>query len=65
MGRMLLGFPSVDSTWSIRESLGHIRSVAASMPKDAYCDMYRVMHFTDNWELHDNSESWDSVFGDV
>jgi hypothetical protein len=65
MVRMLLGFPSIEVTWSTCESLGHIGAVVASMPRDSYCDMYRVMHFTDDWDLEDDTESWDSVFGDV
>jgi hypothetical protein len=50
MARMIAGFPSIEDTWSTRESLTHIAAVAESMPKDAYIDMYRCMHFSDDWE---------------
>eukprot|EP00956_Cyclotella_meneghiniana_P044101 scaffold301830_cov89-Cyclotella_meneghiniana.AAC.2 len=40
MARMLRGFPSIEETWSSRESMDHIAPAAESMPKDAYIDMY-------------------------
>ena len=48
------GFPSVERTWNTREPLRAVGSVKESMPKDAYQDMYRCMHFSNDWE-----EDWD------
>ncbi len=62
MGRMLCGFPSIEETWSTRESFDAVGAVKDSIPKDAYIDMYRCMHFSDDWELED--EEWDEIFED-
>ena len=43
--RMLRGFPSIDKTWSTRESLDAIGTVMESMPQDAFKDLYRCLHF--------------------
>lgn len=50
------GFPSIEETWSTRESIDHIAPAAESMPKDAYIDMYRCMHFSDDWEADENGK---------
>ena len=64
MGRMLRGFPSVDDTWSTRDSLNAVGAVKDSMPKAAYQDMYRCMHFSDDWEEEDGEE-WDDMYANV
>ena len=64
MGRMLRGFPSIDGTWSTRESLTAIGAVKESMPKDAFQDIYRCMHFSDDWDEEDDDVDWDAVYGD-
>ena len=63
MARMLRGFPSMEETWSSREVIDHIAPAAESMPKDAYIDMYRCMHFSDDWEVDENGEEayWEDV----
>lgn len=43
LARMIAGFPSIDNTWSTRESLKHVGAAAECMPKNAYKDMYRCM----------------------
>eukprot|EP00956_Cyclotella_meneghiniana_P043310 scaffold263758_cov139-Cyclotella_meneghiniana.AAC.1 len=66
MARMLRGFPSIEETWSSRESIDHIAPAAESMPKDAYIDMYRCMHFSDDWEVDENGEEayWEDIHED-
>ena len=63
ISRMLRGFPSVDETWSTRESLFEIGLCVESMPKAAMYDMSRCIHFTDDSEVEDE-EDWDSVYPD-
>ena len=61
---MLRGFPSIKETWSTRESLVAISAVKESMPKDAYIDMYRCMHFSDDWDEDKigNIVLWEDVY---
>ena len=40
MARMLRGFPSINETWSTRESLDAIGAVKDCMPQDAYKDIH-------------------------
>ena len=67
MARMTRGFPSIEETWSSRESLKHIGPAAECMPKDAYIDMYRCMHFSDDWEVDENGDQayWEDVAQDA
>lgn len=58
---MLRGFPSVDETRLIRESLFEIGLCSESMPKAAMQDMARCIHFTDDWDIEEDLE-WDSVY---
>eukprot|EP00956_Cyclotella_meneghiniana_P038739 scaffold159386_cov22-Cyclotella_meneghiniana.AAC.1 len=64
MSRMICGFPTIEETWSTREALKHVSSAAECMPKDAYIDMYRCMHFSDDWEPNENGddEYWEDIF---
>jgi hypothetical protein len=67
MARMIAGFPSIDDTWSSRESLKHVAAAAESMPKNAYQDMYRCMHFSNDWEEDEdgNGETyWEERYDD-
>jgi hypothetical protein len=67
MARMIRGFPSIEETWSSRESLDHVGAAAECMPKDAYIDMYRCMHFSDDWELNEDGSGetyWEDIFED-
>ena len=61
--RMVRGFPSILVTWSTRESLGAVGAVKESMPKDAYLDIHRCMHFSDDWDVEEGVE-WDRVYPD-
>ena len=64
MARMLCGFPSIKETWSTHELLDAIAAVKESMPKDAYCDMYRCMHFSDDCGEEDGGPSWEDTYPD-
>ena len=46
--RMLCGYTSVDDTWSSREPLFEIGTAVESMPKGAFEDLHRCLHFTDD-----------------
>jgi len=62
--RMLRGFPSINKTWSTRESLDAIGVVKESMPKDAFRDLYRCLHFTDDWEGEEGI-NWEDKYLDA
>ena len=47
---MLRDFPPIDKTRSTQESLDEIGPVKESIPKDAFRDLYRCLHFTDDWD---------------
>ena len=53
---MLRGFLSIDMTWSTRESLDAIGTVKESIPKDESRDLYRCLHFTDDWDEEEGVE---------
>ena len=46
--RMSRGFPSIDDVWSTRESLFEIGVATESMPRDAFTDINRCLHFIDD-----------------
>ena len=60
MGRMAQGMPSIRDTWSTRDSLDSVPPVMDSMPRGAFEDMYRCLHFADDWE----EENWEEVHPD-
>lgn len=60
MGRMLKGFPSIDETWSTRDSLFSIAPVVESMTQDQYIDIHRCMHFSDDFEAVD--AEWGTIY---
>jgi len=47
--RMLCGSPSIKKTWSACKPLDAIGIAKESMPKNAFQDIHRCLHFTDNW----------------
>ena len=68
LARMIRGFPSIEDTWSTREPLKHVHTAVESMPKNAYIDMYRCMHFSDDWEVNEDGSGetyWEDVFEDA
>ena len=63
MGRMLKGFPSIEETWSTRDSLSAVGPVIESMTQDQYIDIHRCMHFSDDFDAVDAVE-WDTIYDD-
>ena len=63
MARIWSNNSSIDNMWSVREILDAVPSVKESMPQDAYKDLYRCMHFVDDWEADTDSE-WEEYFMD-
>ena len=61
--RAIKGLPSVRDCWSTRESLDAIGTAKESMPRAAFSDMQRCMHFADDWEEEDR-EVWGDNFVD-
>ena len=49
--------------WSVREILDAVPLVKEFMPQDAYKDLYRCMHFVDDWKADSDSE-WEEYFVD-
>ena len=60
---MLRGFPSIDNTRSTRESLDAVGTVKEGMPKNEFRDLYRCLHFTDDWYEEEGVE-WDDIYLD-
>ena len=63
VARMLRGYPSIEDTWSTRETLYAIPMAAESMPRAAFQDIHRCLHFADDWDEPDDVE-WDDVYLD-
>ena len=63
MARIWSNNSSIDNMWSVREILDAVPSVKEAMPQDAYKDLYRCMHFVDDWEADTHSE-WEEYFMD-
>ena len=61
--RMLRGFPSIEETWSTRESLFEVDVPTESMPRNAFQDLNRCLHFVDDWEDEDGVD-WEDVYLD-
>jgi hypothetical protein len=63
LARSLRGNPSIERCWSTRESLDAIGTCMESMPKNAFEDMYRCLHFDDDWDVEEGDE-WDEIYSD-
>ena len=57
------GFSSIDDSWSTRDPLETIGPLKESMPPDAFRDMYRCMHFTDDFDK-ESLDEWSDVYFD-
>ena len=63
MARIWSNNSSIETMWSVREILDAVPSVKEAMPQDAYKDLYRCMHFVDDWEGDADTE-WEEYFMD-
>lgn len=63
---MLRGSPSIKTIRSAHESLQAIGAVKNSIPRSAFCDMHRRMHFSDNWDSEKDDEvpPWEAMHAD-
>ena len=59
--RAIRGFPSVDDSWSTRCPIDAIAPLKECMPRDAFADLYRCLHFADDF---DDDEEWSDIFFD-
>ncbi len=59
--RLIRGFPLVDNSWLTPCPIDAIAPRKECMPRDAFSDMYRCIHFLDNF--HDDEE-WSDIFVD-
>jgi hypothetical protein len=59
------GFPSIDDSWSTRDPLDleAIGPAKECMPRDAFRDMYRCMHFNDDFD-EESPDEWSDVYFD-
>ncbi len=57
------GFPSIDDSWSMRDPLEAIGLLKECMPCDAFRDMYRCMHFNDDFD-EELPDEWSDVYFD-
>ena len=62
IGRMLRGFPSVRRSWLTRESYDAIPAAKEAMPQGAYEDIFRSLHFIDDWDDDDWEDGNDDLF---
>merc|ERR1712086_865396 len=60
---MMRGHPSIEHSWSTRDSLFHVGQCAESMLLAAFEDMHRCLHFADDWE-EDADANWEDVYLD-
>jgi hypothetical protein len=63
IARMLRGYPGIRECWSTRDLLDAVQLMKESMPRDAYEDMTRCLHFVDDW-IDDDDEDWNSIYTD-
>lgn len=61
--RTIKGLPSIDDCWSTREALDAVGTAKESMPRSAFVDMHRCMHFADDWDEEDG-DIWTDSFAD-
>ena len=61
--RAIKGLPSIDDCWNTREALDAIGTAKESMPRGAFADMHRCMHFADDWDEEDG-DIWTDSFSD-
>jgi hypothetical protein len=61
LARSLRGNPSIQQTWSTRESLDAIGTCMECMPKNVFQDIYTCLHFDDDW---DGDNEWDELYAD-
>ena len=59
--QLIRGFPSVDNSWLTRCPINAIAPLKECMPRDAFSDMYRCIHFSDDY---DDKEEWRDIFLD-
>ncbi len=64
LARSLRGNPSIRKTWSTRKLLDAIGTCMECMPKNAFKDIYKCLHFDDDWD-EDNDWDGDNKWGDV
>ena len=58
--RMMKGHPSMEHSWSTRDSLFHVELCAKSMLLSAFMDVHRCLHFANDWE-DDSDADWEDV----
>ena len=61
MARMLSGDPSIVNMYDSRSWFNHCAPAVESMPRDCLQDLYRLLHFVDDWELDEDKE-WDDIY---
>jgi hypothetical protein len=57
------GFPSIDESWFTRDPLEAIGPLKECMPRDVFRDMYRCMHFNDDFD-EESPDEWSDVYFD-
>ena len=61
MARMLSGDPSIVNMYDSRSWFNHCAPAVESMPRNCLQDLYRLLHFVDDWELDEDME-WDDIY---
>ena len=51
--------------YSTTEYFDAVGPVKESMPQDAYKDLLRCMHFSDDWEEDEDGDDWDTLYADT
>jgi len=63
LARMLSGNPSIKQMYSSRSPYDAVETVKNCMTLDAMKDLTRCLHFSDDWEEHE--EEWNTIYSDV
>ena len=64
MIRIFSSNPLIDTMFSVCQNLDSVPYVKEVITQDAYKDLYRCMHFVDDWEV-DSEQEWREFFHDT
>ena len=64
LARMLSGDPSISNMYDTRSWFNHCAPAVEAMPRDCLQDLYRLLHFVDDWEIYDD-DNWNHVYDHI
>ena len=58
---MLSGDLLIDNMYDLRSCFNHCALAIKFVPRDCLQNLYRLLHFVDDWELDEDKE-WDDIY---